>query len=355
MNVEPHLYLARGKKRILLVRYYDQLHFITLDHRMHYQVRDWFLAQPRTVEEMNKRQLSRSTLELKDIRGVAAGGTGRGHVVQFYLKEGKRRYELHEDSTQETLSFLFAGLESFTPPKQQVAWQDWRLANQTPEMRKKLWFMGVVLNVAGVGSGWMTMYSGYRLPWLNWLCLICFVSAFVLYFRYPAYFAIAEGRRKYGQKRSVFGLYPILLFAPALLATAALANFHVFGWWKAWVLGAVAVILLAVLLWKFAPEFRDPGEYIGFILVGTLLSCGPILAINVLLDAAPAREIRTTVVDSDYSSGRSGASYYLYVELEGEKIILPVDRLTYEANAIGDRVSVDLHGGALGIPYAEIE
>lgn len=353
--MQPHIYLKRGKKSILLVRYFDQLHFITLDHRMHYQVRDWFLAQPRTVAEMNKRQLSRSTLDLKDIRGVAAGGTGRGHVVQFYLKDGKRRYELKEDTDAQTLSFLFAGLESFTPPKQEIAWQDWRLANQTPETRKKLWLLGGALNVVGVGSGWVTMYAGYRLPWFNWLCLICFLAAFVLYFRYPAYFTIAEGRRKYGQKRSVFGLYPILLFAPALLATAALADFHVFGWWKAWAIGAAAVIALAVLLWKFAPEFRDPGEYIGFLLVGTLLSCGPVLAVNVLLDTAPAREIRATVVDSDYSSGRSGTSYYLYAELEGEKIKFPVGRLTYEENPVGERVTVEYHPGALGIPYAEID
>lgn len=353
--MEPHLYLTRGKKRILLVRYFDQLHFITLDHRMHYQVRDWFLAQPRTVEEMNKRQLSRSTLDLKDIRGVAAGGTGRGHVMQFYLKDGKRRYELKEDTDAQTLSFLFAGLESFTPPKQEIAWQDWRLANQTPETRKKLWLLGGVLNVVGVGTGWVTMYAGYRLPWFNWLCLICFLAAFVLYFRYPAYFTIVEGRRKYGQKRSVFGLYPILLFAPALLATAALADFHVFGWWKAWAIGAAAVMALAVLLWKLAPEFRDPGEYIGFLLVGTLLSCGPVLAVNVLLDTAPAREIRATVVDSDYSSGRSGSSYYLFAELEGEKIKFPVDRHTYEENPIGERVTVEYHPGALGIPYAEID
>lgn len=353
--MEPHLYLRRGKKEVLLVRYFDQFHFISLDHRMHSQVKAWFLAQPRTVEEMNRRQLSRSSVDLKDIRGVAVGGLGRGQVVQFYLKEGKRRYELYEDCEEITLSALFHGLESFTPPKQQIAWQDWRLARQTPELRKKLWFLGGTANVFGMLSGWITMSSGYRWPWLNAMCLLCLAGALILYFCYPAYFTILEGRRRYGDKKSVFGLYPVVILVPVMLIGAAMARCHVFGWWKAWLIGAVAVIALTILLWKFAPEFRDPGEFIGFVLVGTIFSAGPVLAVNYLLDFAPVQEIRTEVVDSDISSGRGGTSYYLYVDLTGEEIKLPVPRSTYEEYQVGDRVTVDMHNGALGIPYAEIE
>jgi len=309
--MEPHLYLRRGKKSILLVRYFEQLHFITLDHRMHRQAKAWLLSQPRSVEEMNKMQLSRSSVNLGDVRGVAMGGLGRGQVVQFYLKEGKRRYEVYEDTDDETVSALFHGLESFTPPKQQIAWQDWRLARQDPKLRKVLWFLGGVVNVVGMLTGWITMGSGYHWPWLNWLCLLCFIGAFVLYFRYPAYFTILDSRRKFGEKRAVFGLFPVIIFAPLMMATAALGHYHVFGWWRAWVIGALIVAGLAILLWKLAPEFRDPGEFIGFLLVGTLISCGPVLAVNFLLDFAPAQEIHTEVVDASVSSGKGGNNYDL--------------------------------------------
>ena len=116
--MEPHLFLKRGKKRILLVRYYERLYFVTLDHRMHLKARAWFLEQPRTDAEMDERNLIRTDMALKDIRGVAVGGTGRGHVIQFHLKEGKRRYELDEDCTVTDLEILFHGLEFFSPPKQ---------------------------------------------------------------------------------------------------------------------------------------------------------------------------------------------------------------------------------------------
>ena len=353
--MEPHLYLRRGKKRILLVRYFEQLHFITLDHRMHNQVRDWFLAQPRTLEEMNKKQLSRSTVELSAIRGIAVGGLGRGQVVQFYLKEGKRRYELYEDCDQETLSFLFHGLDSFTPPKQQVAWQDWRLAQQEPGKRKILWSLGGAVNVIGMLSGWVTMGSGYRWPWLNWLCLLCFISAFILYFRFPAYFTILDSRRKYGEKRAAFGLFPVIIFTPLMMTAAALGNYHVFSWYKAWGIGALIVAGLAILLWKLAPEFRDPGEFIGFLLVGTLISCGPVLAVNFLLDTAPAQVVYAVVADSSVSSGKGGTHYYLFADMDGQEAKLPVSKNTYEENSTGSTIAVQYHEGALGIPYAQIE
>ena len=104
--MEPHLYLTRGKKKILLVRYFDKFHFIVLDHRMHHQPRKWLLACPRTEEEMDRWHISRSTIAVKYVRGIAAGGTGRGMVVQFYLKEGKRRYELGEDCDLTDMSAL---------------------------------------------------------------------------------------------------------------------------------------------------------------------------------------------------------------------------------------------------------
>jgi hypothetical protein len=39
MTMEPHLYLNRGKKRILLVRYFDKLHFVA-DFLVKHEVMD---------------------------------------------------------------------------------------------------------------------------------------------------------------------------------------------------------------------------------------------------------------------------------------------------------------------------
>ena len=178
--MEPHLYLNRGKKRILLVRYFDKLHFVTLDHRMNYKVRPWFLEKPRTEEEMDEKGLVRESIPLKDIRGVAAGGTGRGMVVQFYLKTGKKRYELYKDCALSDMSALFDGLESFEPPKKDSNWHDPRLAKQDPRQRNILWPLGWLMNLTAIVTAIFIWAVGYEIPLICWVSLLCIPASLLL-------------------------------------------------------------------------------------------------------------------------------------------------------------------------------
>lgn len=351
--MEPHLYLKRGKKNILLVRYFDKFQFVELDHQMHYQARKWLLACPRTEEEMDLRHISRVTIAVKYVRGVAAGGTGRGQVVQFYLKDGKFRYELKEDTDEPTLSALFHGLESFTAPQQNSNWQDARLAKQEPRRRNILWSIGAAVNAVGFVAASLVFAGGFRVPWFSGLCLLCILASLVLYCLFPAYFTTYEGKRGYGQKRSAMMLYG-MVFAPAGLLAGALVHSCIFDWLKAWLIGAVAVIGLTVLLWKLVPDFRDAGKVIPFLLLGILVSAGPVLAVNELLDTAPVSELRTEVVDTNYVNSRGGDSYYLIVNLDDRERSISVSEELFESIQVGDTIALEIHQGALGIPYAEM-
>lgn len=351
--MEPHLYLNRGKKNILLVRYFDKFHVIELNHQMHHQARKWLLACPRTEEEMDAWHITRGTIAAKYVRGVAAGGTGRGHVVQFYLTEGKRRYELAEDTDEPTFSALFHGLESFTPSQQNSNWQDARLAKQKPRLRNILWSIGAAVNAMGFVAASLVFSGGFRVPWFSGLCLLCILTSLVLYCLFPAYFTTYEGKRGYRQKRSAMMLYA-LVFAPFGLLAGALIHSCIFDWLKAWLIGAVAVVGLTVLLWKLVPDFRDAGKVIPFLLLGVLVSAGPVLAVNELLDTAPVSKLRTEVVDTNYVNSRGGDSYYLVVKQEDRESRISVSEELFERIQVGDTIAVEIHQGALGIPYAEM-
>lgn len=354
MTVEPHLYLTRGKKRILLVRYFEQLHFITLDHRMHYQVRDWFLAQPRTVEEMNKKQLSRSTLDLKDIRGVAAGGTGRGQVVQFYLKDGKRRYELDKDCDLSDMSALFDGLESFNPPKKDSNWNDPRLAKQDHKLRKILWPVGWALNIASIATGIMIWAVGYEIPWICWISLLCIPASLLLYGFYPEYFTIFSEKKKYGRKKGVCILAAPVI-SPVGMIFGAVYNYAWFAWWRGWLFGAAAVAALAVLLYFASPVFKAWDQIGALIVLGVLLSIGPALMLNCLLETEPVEYVHTEVLDKQSHHSNKGGDYYdLIVMLNGKKTEIPVGGETYRNTEIGDIVTAEYHEGAFRIPFARI-
>lgn len=352
--MEPHLYLTRGKKKILLVRYFDKFHFIVLDHRMHHQPRKWLLACPRTEEEMDRWHISRSTIAVKYVRGIAAGGTGRGMVVQFYLKEGKRRYELGEDCDLTDMSALFDGLESFDPPKKDSNWSDPRLAKQAPALRKILWPLGWLLNIATCAAGFMIWSVGFEIPWLCWMSLLCIPVSILLYGFFPDYFTIFSEKRKYGQKKGILGLWAPLI-CPLGMIMGAISCYEIFSWWKAWIIGAAAVVVLAVILYLSVPTFKAGDKIFAVVLVGLLISGGPVLALNSLLETAPAKEIHTEVVDKEaHTGGKSPDIYELIVILDGNEMEIPVGGKTYSETEIGEVITLEYHEGAFGIHYANI-
>lgn len=352
--MEPHLYLNRGKKRVLLVRYFDKLHFVNLDHRMSYKVRPWFLEKPRTEKEMDEKGLVRESIPLKSIRGVAAGGTGRGMVVQFYLKEGKKRYELDKDCDLSDMSALFDGLESFDPPKKDSNWQDPRLAKQDPRRRNILWAVGWLLNLTAVVTGVFIWAVGYEIPWLCWLSLLCIPASLLLYGFFPDYYNVFSEKRKYGQKKGVRSLIAPLV-CPLGMIFGAMFNYTWFGWWRGWLFGAVAVAALATILYFLTPVFRSWDQILGVAVLGLLLSIGPVLTVNVIAETVPAQNIRTEVVDKESHHSNKGGDYYeLIVMLDGGKTGIPVGGETYRSTEIGEIVTVEVHAGAFQIGFAVI-
>ena len=353
--MEPHLYLNRGKKRVLLVRYFDKLHFVTLDHRMNYKVRPWFLEEPRTEEEMAEKGLVRESIPLKSIRGVAAGGTGRGMVVQFYLKEGKRRFELSKDCDLSDMGALFEGLESFDPPKKDSNWHDPRLAKQNPKQRNILWAVGWLLNLTAIITGVFIWTVGYEIPWLCWISLLCIPVSLLLYGFFPDYYNIFSEKPKYGQKKGVRSLVAPLV-CPMGMILGAMFNYTWFGWWKGWLFGAVGVAALAAILYFLTPVFRTWDQILAMAVLGLLLSIGPALMLNVIAETVPARNIRTEVVGKESHYSTKGGDYFeLIVMLDGEKTGIPVGGETYRTTKIGEIVIVEYHEGTFDIPYAKIQ
>lgn len=354
MTMEPHLFLSRGKKQILLVRYFGKLHFVELDHRLNYKVRSWFLEKPRTEAEMDEKGLVRTSVDLKDIRGVAAGGTGQGMVVQFYLKEGKKRYELTKDCDLADMSALFEGLASFDPPKKDSAWHDPRLAKQDPKMRKLLWAVGWLLNLTAIVTGIFIWAVGFEIPWLCWISLLCIPVSLLLYGFFPDYYNVFSEKQKYGQKKGVRSLIAPLV-CPLGMILGAMYNYTWFDWWRGWIFGAAAVAALALLLYFAAPAFKAWDQMAAVVILGLLLSIGPALMLNTVLETNPPRNIPTEVVDKNQHHGSKGGVYYnLIVLLEGKETEISVGGECYRETEIGEIVTVEYHEGAFGIPYARI-
>ncbi len=349
--MEPYLILLRGEKTFLLTRSDSRLHIITVDRRMTEEVKNWLLYAPRTVEEMNQRQLRRFSMELSKLRGVCVGGLEAGNVVQFYLPEGKKRYQLAEDTGQATVDTLFSGLDWFKAPKFQTT-EDWRLKHQDRTLRDKIFLVGDFVNFGGLVYSLLLLLIGFQVRWLGILMLLWVGVALALYALFPAYYSIFENPRN-TKKQSAQSLNYILLMGPMALEYGAFQAGKIFGWWRALLIGIPIVIALAVLYWKRCPDFYDMKRLVCFLLVGALLCGGPVLGTNILLDYGPAESIHTEILELEkVNGGRAADRYYIHVLLDGEEVSIPITRQQFQQLETGERVEIELHDGFLGIPYA---
>jgi hypothetical protein len=89
--------------------------------------------------------------------------------------------------------------------------------------------------------------------------------------------------------------------------------------------------------------------------MGALLSGGPVLTLNSLLEMNPAQMIGTEVVDKETHNSSKGGDYFtVTVNLNGEEQNFQVGRDFYSETEIGELVNVELHDGAFGIGFAQI-
>ena len=353
--MEKHLILTKGNKQYLLLRSDSQIHIVTIDRRMNDCTEEWLLAQHRSVEAMNARQLSRNSIDISQILKISAEGTGAGSVIEIFHKQGKLRYTLSDDTSQENLDILFRNIRCFKPWKPGNVPKDWRTRQQNSELRKKTNAWGTAVNITGFVSGVLTMALGYMTSWLCWICILCIIAGTALYCLFPAYYTLIEppkGSRS--PKRAHLILYGITV--PALgLIVACLTYGKILGWWR---VSAVCGVLSAGITWllcKRSPELQCPGMILVTALACLVLSIGPVTAVNRLLDFGPQQLIRTEILDKNYSgSSKSGDTYYIYVMLEGKRIGIRVWGSQYRALETGDTAQVVIREGALGIPYAEL-
>ncbi|MBC9914764.1 hypothetical protein [Chitinophaga varians] len=92
---------------------------------------------------------------------------------------------------------------------------------------------------------------------------------------------------------------------------------------------------------------------ISFLIFFTPAVFGSIVYLNTFFDHSPRQLFETTVYDKRISRGRS-TSYYLVVLPWGpvsSKVSISVGKKKYEAAHINDVVTMELHDGALGIPW----
>ena len=79
--MNPHLILLQKGKHSLLIRYPDRLHLIEVNRKLTEEAEEKLLNGVFSDSALDELGLTRETIHLRDLRGVAVGGPETGETV----------------------------------------------------------------------------------------------------------------------------------------------------------------------------------------------------------------------------------------------------------------------------------
>lgn len=199
----------------------------------------------------------------------------------------------------------------------------------------------------------LSIFMGRYLPWLP-LLLMLLLPVTVAALEYHKGLLIILDERKRTTLPSV-----------ALTIAFCAIGLFVFGVpvfsLEQWVLLKVAliitgvftlVVVFAIRHWKTI-FLRKLWAVIGFLVFFIPASYSSLVYLNTFFDHSPPQVFETTVYDKRISKRRM-TSYFLMVRPWGpvkSAVSIAVKKKKYEATAVGEVVKMELHQGALGVPW----
>jgi len=354
--MNPHLILLQKGKHSLLIRYPDRLHLIEVNRKLTEEAEEKILNGVFSDSALDELGLTRETIHLRDLRGVAVGGPETGETVTLYIGKKKRTWQLSDDSTESDLDAIFQNVERFQAPRRKKD-RDWRQPLQDASATGGFLFLGnaldavcfvsLVYSVMGLTQGWLWQV-------LNMLLMM---TAIGLYVAFPQYYTILDRKeyKKAGYTSPVCHLWIALIMTPMALGLDALVSFLFLDWQIVLAVSILGGVALSVGMTCMTRELKaNPGYALALALVLAFGCFGVVGQANHMANPNTSRTQLCEVQETDKSRGSRGrTSYSCTVLLEtGETVELNISREEYERMGPGDLVEVYAGPGALGIDYA---
>jgi len=208
----------------------------------------------------------------------------------------------------------------------------------------------------------VTVWLFCFLPWgkISYLFSIVYFAACGIYLVYEAHRAITESESSFDFDSLLdicfLSIAEIIMLLLCILFPVTTER-NALGIILA-VLGGVAVsaAIFYFLLWKLKMGVWKKIGYCIIVLVVACLFClRTVEKFNWALDFSEPKEVSTMIKGKDHYSGKGGASYTFTAYIGGKLVEFEVDSDVYEEYNPGDKITVNVYNGALGMDYYKLK
>ena len=210
---------------------------------------------------------------------------------------------------------------------------------------------GLLVALGAIDLPWLFLDVPYKL--FSVLSLLPFPAVLALICLFPEDVTLDDrkGRKTDGR---VDLITPLIFsgLAPALRTTM---DFNFLTWKPLLIQSGLLLVLIGIALFLCSRELRQRLWYfLCVLLLCYTFSLGAIGQLNYLLDTSVPQQQASTITDMRISTGSKSPDRYILtlVTLSGTEMELQTSKEHYNELSVGDNVTVYIHQGGLGIPYA---
>lgn len=210
---------------------------------------------------------------------------------------------------------------------------------------------GLLVALGAIDLPWLFLDVPYKL--FSVLSLLPFLAVLALLCLFPEDVTLDDRKDRKADGR-VDLITPLLLsgVAPALRTTM---DFNFLTWKPLLIQAGLLLVLTGIALFLFSRELRQRFWYfLCVLLLCAMFSLGAIGQLNYLLDTSVSQQQSATITDMRISTGSKSPDRYILtlITLSGTEMELHTSKEHYNELSVGDNVTVYIHQGGLGIPYA---
>lgn len=345
-----YLHVHSSESTYLLLKSPSHFHLIRVDVNLTESVMNRLLRiYPCDTNQLRQLGVHFSAFKAETLRGVVIKGYQTGDMLELWLGDGVREYQLGTDYSDELLSRFFSGysITRRLPPK----WE-----GLDPKLIRK-----ITWGLNGISITCSVIFYFISKPYKLWsiLCILCLLSAIGITLMYPSSFTLADDSKKQYTNKGKGHLLPGCISLGASLGLRTLNDFtfrdHAF---EVLLLASfVTSFVLYALYIRIHKEHRNGLVHAIVVIFATIfISLGTVGQLNYLLDFNGADRQVAEVTDKQITRYTKSTSYdCIVVFSNGESMELTLSARSYKEINIGDDVIVTHHSGAFSIPFSTVE
>lgn len=292
------------------------------------------------------------TYGLDEIQKVRSKPHGHYGICITFRAGGHTYYFVPTALSDETaLENFFRPFAPEAIPKKQEA----QPVTQSQQQRRDLLVKirtGLLVAIALINLPWLFLHVPYKL--FAALALLPCPITLVLTCLFPNDITLDE------KKKSADGrieLLSPLIFSGAVPCLRLLMDFNILDWPRLLIFAAVLLVVIFLALFFFNQPLRKKiGTLICTVLLCAFFTVGAIGQLNFLLDFSQPQSQSAQITDMRVSTSSKGPDRYTLTvsTRDGIEMDLQVSKTEYQALNTGDRVTIYILSGGLGIPYAVV-